>query len=277
MNQRVYRLELSWKQSMGKRENQEDNAGIYWNLQDPSEAAKGMMVVVADGMGGMERGEVYSALAKETMLSYFRDHEPTDDMCHELQSAYGAAREAALAAREQQEESDGGSTVVAAIIRDNRFAFLSVGDSRICLLRGEGLIQLNREHTLGVVLDERAAFGYIPQEMADLNTRRKTLTNHLNIENPQPCDLCSHPIDLVPGDKIVLMSDGVFGTIDDDTLTEILLRPDARYADEVLAAVKRVGKKNQDNSTIAVISVYEDMPETRPDMEIPMTKIYTRR
>ena len=266
MNQRLYRLELSWKQSMGKRENQEDNAGIYWTLQDPDEAAKGMMVVVADGMGGMERGEVYSALAKENMLGYFRDHDKTNDMCRELQNAYGAAREAAVKAREQAEESDGGSTVVAAIIRDNRFAFLSVGDSRICLLRGNGLIQLNREHTLGVVLDERAAFGFIPQEMADLNTRRKTLTNHLNIENPQPCDLSSQPIDLVPGDKLILMSDGVFGTIDDDELTKILLRPTTKYADEVLAAVKRVGKKNQDNSTIAVISVYEDMPETMPDV-----------
>lgn len=277
MNQRSYRLELSWKQSMGKRENQEDNAGIYWNLQDPAEAQKGMMVVVADGMGGMERGEVYSALAKETMLGYFRDHEPTDDMCRELQNAYGAAREAALKARGQADESDGGSTVVAAIIRDNSFAFLSVGDSRICLLRGEGLIQLNREQTLGVVLDERAAFGFIPQEMADLNTRRTTLTNHLNIENPLPCDLCSHPIDLVPGDKLVLMSDGVFGTIDDDKLTEILLRPNVKYADEVIAAIKRVGRRNQDNSTIAVISVYEDMPETMPDLDIPQTKIYTRR
>lgn len=235
---------------VGRRDSQQD---AYLASDAQLYRERGILAVLSDGMGGMRNGEHFSAIAVEEMVRCFSEEEPMQDICSELLRAYGSARERALASCEE-DDPEGGATVVAVLVRKNMCAFLSVGDSRIYLLRGGALIQLNREQTLGRTLDEAASLGYIPREEARENLRRASLTNHICQQEARLSDRCGAPFRLRPGDKLALMSDGVFGTLNEDVLTRCLSLSGAQGADEIIREIKLCDKARQDNSSVLVLA-----------------------
>lgn len=243
-------VSVQMKQALGQRSNQEDAVACS---APEAYAVRGVLCVVSDGMGGMARGEEYSNAAIQAVLAEFEALPVHLSPGHILLSCYAAARRAALNLRGPSGDSDGGATLVMAYIRDGRCTTLSVGDSRICLLRGGGLIELSREQTLGVMLDERAALGVIPQEVAVGNLHRASLLSHINADKPMLSDLSSAPFALIPGDRLVLMSDGVFGTLPEDELTRLMHRPAA--ADAIIDAIARRNHPRQDNSTVLIADI----------------------
>ena len=206
-------------------------------------------------MGGMARGEEYSQSAILQAQTVFAQRDPSEEMNSVLLACYAAIHKAALALRQSPEDSDGGATVVMVLVRDGKCTFLSVGDSRIVLLRGGGLIQLNREQTLGPMLDERAAMGIISESVASGNRYRASLLNHTNMDPPLPCDLCTTPFTLIPGDQIALMSDGVSGTLSDDELIDCLSSGGEAAVESVMRCIERKDRKDQDNSTLILVDV----------------------
>lgn len=255
MAKQQYRLEAYVAQAIGSRLRQED--AMMFSSEEAS-IDKGVLAVLADGMGGMADGDKFSGIATQEMIAHFENEPLEPDMCQCLLNCYAAAQKRAIAEQEPDDD-EGGSTVTALLIRQDESkcecAFLSVGDSRIYLLRGEGLIQLNREQVLGPLLDERAALGVISREEAEMNIRRNALINHLGREGMVECDVCAHPFKLVQGDRLVLMSDGVFGTLNDDELLELLQRPLEETAEAVIDAVVAKDKPRQDNCSILLIGI----------------------
>jgi len=240
-------------QEIGAMSVQQDAMGISYR-EDYSEL--GLMAVLSDGIGGMQSGERFSAIATEEMLKVFAAGDPEADLGDRLQTAYDAARRRALALVEQ-EHVDGGATVSAVLVHRGRCAFLSVGDSPIYLLRRGGLIQLNREQTLGPLLDERAAFGLTLREEAQRNHYRAALLNNLCEREDMPCDRCPRPFVLRSGDKLALVSDGVSKTLDSREIEQALAMatPDAGGAHALIEAVRRKNKPRQDNYSAIVIDV----------------------
>ena len=241
-------LRVRWKQHLGARTDQQDacavsSAEVY--------EQKGLLAVLSDGMGGLSRGAVYSKIATETMVARFQSEPPQADPCAELLGLFMAAQAEAL--RMHREENEGGATVVAVLVRNGRCAFLSCGDSRIYLLRGNGLIQLNREHSLGAVLDERAAFGYLPEEEALYNTKRAALTNHLGMAQLKAVDRNLTPFALLPGDRIAMMSDGISNTLNDDTLCRLLRGNFDTAPDLVIGQVIAAAHPKQDNASLLLV------------------------
>ena len=248
-------LRVSQFKDSGTREEQED-AILY--SSEKVFATHGFMAVLSDGMGGLLDGEKFSKIATETMIGSFEKGQPEKDMGQELLHCYEKAQQEALAIQPENEDDWGGATVVAFLFRDEKFSFLSVGDSRIYLLRGGGLIQLNREQTLGVRLDERAAMGDLTWKQAKENARRKALIAHLGRESGVEPDICCRPQMLIPGDRIILMSDGVFGTLSDEELLPLLSGDMATCAETVIKAVLSKGKKGQDNCSVFVFALSAD-------------------
>ncbi len=236
----------------GSREEQED-AILY--SSERVFATRGFMAVLSDGMGGLMDGEKFSKIATETMIGSFEKGKPEKDICRELLRCYEEAQQEALAIQPEDEDDWGGATVAAFLFRDERFAFLSVGDSRIYLLRGGGLIQLNREQTLGVRLDERAAMGDLTWTQAKENGRRKALIAHLGRESGIDPDICCRPQQLIPGDRIILMSDGVFGTLSDDELLPLLSGEMQNCAENVIKGVLNKKKEGQDNCSVFIFAL----------------------
>lgn len=246
-------IEVEDEADIGSRSQQQDACMV----SDPKlYSERGILAVLSDGMGGMKNGERFSAIAVKEMVRSFSEEEPMDDICAELLRAYASARTKALASCDE-DEPEGGATVVAVLVRKNMCAFLSVGDSRIYLLRGGGLIQLNREQTLGCRLDEAAKLGYIPQEEARENLRRAALTNHLCEQELKPIDRCDKPFALRPGDKIALMSDGVFGTLSEAEIARCLMHNGPQGAIDVIDEI-RIRKKNRQDNASALVMAFKE-------------------
>ena len=241
-------LNVNWQQFIGARAEQQDACDVSAPavLQ-----TKGLLAVLADGMGGMNAGADYSRIATQVMVSRFENEPLREDPALELLSLFQAAQQEALAAHPG--ENEGGATVAAVLIRNGQCVFLSCGDSRIYLVRGGGLIQLNREHTLGATLDERAALGYLPEEDALYNTRRAALTNHLGMAAIKTVDRNLHPFKLLPGDRLALMSDGVFNTVSDDVMEPLLAGSFGLAVESVLQRLAAAANPRQDNASLLLI------------------------
>jgi PPM family protein phosphatase len=175
------------------------------------------LLVVADGMGGHNAGEVASALAVKVIREVF---EGSGDVPSEalLTHAVLSANERILsAAAEQPAHSGMGTTVVAVAIVDDRAFYTSVGDSRVYLWRGGRLTQLTRDDSwLAETLD---GAGEQPQDIGT-HPMRHVLTKVVGLrpELEATVSECA----LAVGDALLLCSDGVHGALPHELLASML-------------------------------------------------------
>jgi serine/threonine protein phosphatase PrpC len=238
---------------IGARENQQDSFGISDVSNTELVRRMGVFGVVADGMGGLADGAEISNIVTRTMLQCFNEAAssglPELDLLNMLSAANNNVN--SFMAKPEQ----GGSTVVAVIIKNEKLYWAAVGDSRICLIRGGAVIQINREHVFAVDLDEKAALGEISWEAALGDPQRAALTSYLGMGKPEKIDRNIRPLQLLAGDRLLLMSDGVFGALtDNEILSAMLPEP---FASAQSLQEKVLGKQNpsQDNLTAVIFEI----------------------
>lgn len=255
----IYNYQIASAMGVGDREHQEDALKTSALTEVPE--AKGFLTVLSDGMGGLAEGEKFSALATDKMTELFMNLPATENPSDELLYCYEETQKLAILSQPADEVMRGGATVTAVLFRDGKCTCLSVGDSRIYLKRGKGLIQLNREQNLGVRLDERAALGILTWNQAKNNVNRSSLIAHLGRDSGIEPDINRRPIDLVDGDMILQMSDGVFGTLNDREMLECLLEADdiQKAADSIIKKVIAKKKPHQDNCSILITQITDAM------------------
>lgn len=217
------------------------------------------LLVVADGMGGYAGGSVASSLVTSTMLSELNRVavEAFRENPHLYLRAAILAANAAVnrEAREKHELRDMGSTVVAAVVIGDHAYVAHVGDSRAYLLR-EGVIrQITEDHT---VVQDLVRAGYVNPEDAVYHPSSGILTRCLGqMDMPDP--VFAEVIELLPGDRILLCSDGLSGMLEDDEIAEVVFHETAEDAAGLL-----VGMANEaggfDNITV-VLFACGDLPE----------------
>ena|GEM_PF-882444 len=232
---------------IGARESQQDSFGISDISNADLCARKGILGVVADGMGGMADGAETSAIVTRTMLQYFNEAAPSGHPELDLLVMVNAANENINRFMTGREK--GGSTVVAVIIHDSKLYWVAVGDSRIYLIRNGAIMQLNREHVYSVELDEKAAAGEISWETAAGDSRREALTSYLGMKNLEKIDRSFSPMQLLDGDRILLMSDGVFGVLTDEEILRTMPHPPQESTMILQEMVLAKQNPHQDNLT----------------------------
>ena len=240
-------------QIVGARKNQEDSY-VVSNLDDLTAILeKGLLAVVADGIGGLNAGEVASSAVIEGMCSMYSAQSPEAGVCERLLEMVGNAQRSVVRVSRAGSAKQCGSTLVSVLIRGRDMAFVSVGDSRIALYRSGALLQLNREHVLGRDADEATVLSNAP---ANSDARkRKALTAFMGKENLRLVDRNTAPMRLIRGDRVLLMSDGVFGTLTDDELISLMDLPPQAAADAVVRMVEAKRREHQDNATIVIVEI----------------------
>jgi protein phosphatase len=195
------------------------------------------LFAVADGMGGHRAGEVASAGAIRT-LQKEAGHD-TDSLVAAVQSANRAVHAEASA---NPDLSGMGTTITAMMTTNDAAQIVHVGDSRAYLLREGRLRRLTQDHT---VVDRLAREGKIPAEEVDRHPQRSVLERALGV-GPE-VDVDVQLLDLRPGDRLLLCTDGLTSMLNDDEIREILLREkDPQTAAQALidAALAAGGKDN---------------------------------
>ena len=221
----------------------EQNEDAVYPAEDQT-AAGPVVVAVADGMGGHAAGEVASALAIDGAIS---EEEAS------AENRVIAANEAVLAASAENPEYLGmGTTLTLGVFwPDGRMELGHVGDSRAYLLRNERLTQLTIDHTF---VRELIAQGRLAPEDAVNHPRRHMLTRTIGMPDVRVDKLDIH---LIPGDRVLLCSDGLTNMVSDVRISRILANTPAP-ADAVWSLVEAANVAGGfDNTTVAVVDVTE--------------------
>lgn len=206
------------------------------------ESTDEVLAIVADGMGGHVAGEVASRIAINAAAS--SDLDPTDRV---------AAGNRAI--REEVSRDPGlegmGTTMTLLKVEDDTAAIAHIGDSRAYLLRDDDLQQVTEDHTVAA---EYVAQGQLSPEEAASHPQRHMLVRTLGLTRFVNVDQVS--IELEPGDRLLLCSDGLTEMVRDEAIRKILAdgSPDEVVWNLVETANDAGGV---DNITVVVVEALE--------------------
>jgi len=251
-------------QHIGARSEQQDSFGF--SAFDDAEFVKhaGVLSVVADGMGGLALGKDSSAAAVQTFLATYAAKESDEKIAAVLdRSLHAANRAVNRRAAEAGVEGEAGTTLVAVVIHEGDLYRVSVGDSRIYLFRQGELRQITTDYNYGRVLDKMVAKGDMSSEEAASHPSRAALTSYLGKAEVEEYDQPSDPpIVLLPGDKVVLASDGLFGFLPEKDMAPLMTAEPQQAAEALVQATVALQSPYQDNITVAVLGF--DLPPAPP-------------
>ncbi len=206
------------------------------------------LALVADGMGGAACGEVAAQMTVDCIAELLSAPSPNGSVSALEAAITEANRRVWLHARQTHECNGMGTTIVAACWRGPRLAIANVGDSRAYLLRQDQLTQLSYDQSL--VNELRHNLG-LTDDQIKRYANRNVLTQAIG--TAENVTIRTNEIDFVPGDVVILCSDGLHGIVDDEEILEILSQPVVLeiQVTRLIEAAKRAG--GNDNITIAVI------------------------
>jgi protein phosphatase len=248
-------MELDYAQATDRgrvRDHNEDYLGCAIPEVPERAQTHGWLFVLADGVGGQEKGEVASRTAVETLLAEFRSagrDQPLRSLMPRLvQSANEKVFECGL--KEKPRGAQMATTLVACALRHDRAVVSHVGDSRCYLIRGGRARSLTRDHTMG---SEQERLGLISGRGAAEADTRHVLTRSLGGAMFVGADTAEHMV--LAGDLLLLCSDGLHGAISSAEMAEIV----ARSAELEAAARELIDAANAsdggDNVSVQLIRV----------------------
>lgn len=226
---------------------------------------KGLLVIVADGMGGHSAGEVASGMAVEIVnRAYFDDAgDPASALKSALQEANSEIHKASLG----QDGLRGMGTTCTALVLQNGSAIAAhVGDSRLYLVRGGQIYLMTEDHSEVMEMVKR---GLITLEQArhhpDKNVILRAIGSHPEVQ----VSTWDEPFPTRAGDRFLLCSDGLYDLVEDDEIKSAIEQAEPKAACESLVALAKE-RGGHDNISVAVVSLVAlSEPQTRP---VPETR-----
>jgi PPM family protein phosphatase len=238
------------------REHNEDFLGYVVPSSPAQVQSQGWLFALADGVGGQDSGEVASRMAIDTVVAGFRKI-PKGIMHVSLlprlvQEANAAVYDAGHAGTDQAmvQGSRMGTTLVACALRFDSAVISHVGDSRCYLFRNGVGVQLTRDHTMAA---EQFRLGILTEAEAAAGEHRHILTRCLGNELFVAAD--TQTVNIMPGDVILLCSDGLHGCVPDARMQQLVnSTSDLKTAVErLVAAANDAG--GHDNISVQLIRV----------------------
>lgn len=244
---------LHGDQILGARSNQQDSFSIL-------AADDALVMVLADGMGGYTGGELASRAAVEGFSRTF-EREGRAAPGKRLKDAVHAANEQVRIVRKKRGSNDEmGTTLVAAWIGAEGLRWASVGDSLLLLVREEQMFLLNALHQYSSELEQMVEEGSITREEALCHPARHSLTSALMGKEVPHVDLRDDCFSLLPGDRLLVASDGVGPYLDSlgpAGMRYLSMLSAEELVRSVLDGIIRDGAPNQDNATLVCAEITE--------------------
>lgn len=199
------------------------------------------LLIVADGMGGHNAGDLASRYTVSSMIEYIENAEETRPIPLLSMAIHHANDLVVEKARTDRNLEGMGTTVVAAVIQDGYLYVANVGDSRLYLIDQE-IEQITRDHSL---VEEMIRMGELQRQDARNHPDRNVITRAIGVHSPVKIDFFD--MKLEKGDKILLCSDGLTNMVDDDEILHIVKKcgsPKEAAQRLITEANKNGGKDN---------------------------------
>lgn len=254
------------------RLNNED-MGMYYRIADENIIReKGYLLVVADGMGGHQAGEVASRMATEILSQeYFKNG--NGNIEKNLHKAFELANKKIYDMSSSNAAYHGmGTTCTALIVAEQTIYYAHVGDSRAYMFKNNSISRITEDHTY---VQELVKKGEITAKEAETHPKRNILTNAMGTKPSLRIDTGKFNISFEKNDRLLLCSDGLYDYLKDEELSEILKTKTLQEAAEYMIqeAKKRGG---HDNITVVLAEKTEVEKETTSketrDFDLPVTK-----
>ncbi|MFN5157143.1 MAG: PP2C family protein-serine/threonine phosphatase [Betaproteobacteria bacterium] len=228
----------------GGRDKNEDRMGYSYTRESG-------LFALADGMGGHPEGEVASQLALQTLSAHFqREAKPRlAEPLRFLHDAIIAGHHQLLRyATERALMDTPRTTVVACLLQCNAAYWAHCGDSRLYLVRGDKLVARTRDHSYSELAQTMSQVVPLPDKV-----NRNVLFTCLGSPGRPVVDTAG-PLLVRPGDKVMLCSDGLWGSVSDPIITDILAtRPISDAVPELVERALRVAGDRSDNVTVLAV------------------------
>jgi serine/threonine protein phosphatase PrpC len=222
------------------------------------------LFVVCDGMGGHAAGEVASGLAVESICERVQarlpsvtalepDHRPAA-MAELMRDAVERANAKVHALGKDPKKHGAGTTCTALLIHGDNAAMAHVGDSRLYLQRQGQVNQISNDHTF-IAEAMRRGLSYedaLAQFGRNMLSRAVGPAEHVDID--------TLAFDVLPGDRLVLCSDGLHGYFDDPREIGAHLSPPTTAPKRLVALANERG--GEDNITVVVVEAVADAHAT---------------
>ena len=263
------RFETGISSIIGTRSYQQDFAFLYTDRRD-------LAALVCDGMGGLEGGERASRTAAELFAADLKENGPGANIPGFLHREAKRMDKAVSGLKNGEGKPlKAGTTMVGVYCRGNEMNWVSVGDSRIYVIRGGQIAAQTRDHNYRLLLKEQLAAGQITRnfyETEEKTPQAEALTSFLGMNGLRLLDVnrtrngnLQGARTLLPEDIVLLCSDGVYKSLSDSQILAMVRDNDIDMniaADRLTAMALRYGVRGQDNTTVILLRYRGEQEES---------------
>lgn len=237
---------------IGTRKYQQDMAYVSGSLYESGLTAG----VLCDGMGGMEHGELVSTDVVDFFKSAFLLLREQQDNIPEFLEHVAYESNNMVLEKYTRQGIGAGTTLASVVLNQDQLYWVSIGDSRIYIIRNHEIARLTRDHNYALQLDELVENGKLSQEEALMEPQREALISYIGAPTIDVIDLARTAFQLEREDLIVVCSDGLTKSLQDEKILEFFENPFGdlqESAHRLIATALDAGNEAKDNITVILI------------------------
>ena len=244
-----YKVVASLRTDVGCVREINEDSGKYVQPSNPEVlASKGMLFVVADGMGGHSAGEVASSIAVETVSRVYYDDK--SDPEESLKKAFRQANRDIHAVSVKSASLSGmGTTCTALVLRDGTALSAHVGDSRLYLVRDGRIYVMTEDHSAVMEMVKR---GLISLEEARHHPDKNIILRAVGSQPDVEVSSWEEPFPVKASDQFILCSDGLYDLVEDEEIKAAVMGGEPHVACEGLISLAKE-RGGHDNITVGII------------------------
>ncbi|MFR4352380.1 MAG: Stp1/IreP family PP2C-type Ser/Thr phosphatase [Roseburia sp.] len=211
------------------------------------------LFLVADGMGGHAAGDYASRFTVEKILEQAKRSTQTGPVTVMREAVIYANRLLIEEANADEMKAGMGTTIVAAVCEGESLYTANVGDSRLYIINHEKITQITRDHSL---VEEMVRLGELDKADAKVHERKNIITRAVGVSDEIAVDFFETR--LVPGDTILMCSDGLSNMVEDADIKRIVLgqRDLVEKAETLVRSANENG--GSDNITVVLIEPFSE-------------------
>lgn len=247
------------------RTNNEDR-GMYYKVADENIIReKGQMLIVADGMGGHQAGEVASKMAADIISREYFNQPGNGSVEKKLAKVFALANKNIFEMSRSNKAYNGmGTTCTVLVLLDQTIYYAQVGDSRAYIQKGGSILQITEDHTY---VQELVKSGDITAEEAATHPKRNILTNAMGTKPDLRIDTGKCNLAFENNDRLLLCSDGLYDYLSDKELNDILSKNLLKDAAAYMVNQAKI-RGGHDNITVVLAEKKGIPKETEKDLKL---------
>jgi len=212
-------VQYAYSTHIGTRDSQQDYV-------DAGTGENGIIYgIVCDGMGGLEGGEVASRKAGQALTAVMLKMDPKCNIPAFLTDMVHYINKFVCELPFKSNDGNGaGTTLVATVIIGKCLYWISIGDSRIYIIRNNEIEAVTRDHSYSMQLNEQVLAGTKTPDEAASDPMRDALISFLGIDKLKIIDSNKNPFLLEPGDIILICSDGLYRSLNEHEIMSVIKR-----------------------------------------------------